>query len=186
MTESATQGWDARRAVARADIIPIKQAVWRGHRRRYGALDPGGSLLKSGRFHQAGDQFPNGPTWPALYTACELAAALGEIQRSIVQQDDLISYRFTEIWAQLERVLDCRDLDAIGVRFDDIFDDYDYSLGQQLGRAATDQEVEALLVPSATRLGDNLVIFPHLVRRRSVLVEVRSIDPNLIKRSLST
>jgi len=185
MTESARHGVDARRAATAADVIPFKQAVWRGHRRRFGALDPGGSLLRSGRFHQAIDQIPNGPTWPALYTACDLAGALGEIQRSIVRQDDLIEFRFTEIWAQLERVMDCRDIDAVGLRFEDLFDDYDYAPGQALGLAAIEHEVEALLVSSATRLGDNLIVFPQLLLPGSVLVEVRSIDPNLVKRSSS-
>jgi hypothetical protein len=186
MVETDAQGWDARRAVVRADVAPIKQAVWRGHRRRYDALDPSGSLLRSGRFHRARDQFPEGPTWPALYTACDLAVALGEIQRSIVRQDDLTDFRFTEIWVQFDRVLDCRNLAELETRDEELFDDFDYTSGQALARAALDRGVEALLVPSATRLGDNLIIFPHLRRPGSVLVEVRSIDPNLVKRSLAT
>jgi RES domain-containing protein len=186
MTTTAVQSWDARLAVASAEAIPFKQAVWRGHRRRFNALDPGGSLLRSGRFHRARDRFPNGPTWPVPYTACDLAIALGEIQRSIVRQDELTDFRFTEIWVELESVLDCRDIDLLGIRFEDLFDDFDYALGQTSAWAAAEREVEALLLPSATRLGDNLIIFPHLQRPDSVLVEVRSIDPHLVKRLPST
>ncbi|HEY7031146.1 MAG TPA: RES family NAD+ phosphorylase [Thermomicrobiales bacterium] len=185
MTESVEPRWDAELAVASADIIPFKQAVWRGHRRRYQPLDPSGSLRRSGRFHRATDQFPSNQTWPALYTACDLATALGEIQRSIVRQDDLIDMRFTEIWVEFDSVVDCRDLGALGLRFDDLFDDFDYGRGHALALAALGRQAEGLLVPSATRLGANLIIFPHRQRSRSVLVEVRSIDPRLVKHARS-
>ena len=107
-------GWTAQRAIARCDVQALKQAAWRGHRRRYAALDHGGSVLLSGRFHQAIDAFPANACWPVLYLALDLG-------------------------------------------------------------------VEGMLVPSATGLGDNLIVFSDLIRPGSVLVEVRSIDPNLIK-----
>jgi hypothetical protein len=145
MTDPVAPSWAAELAITSASVIPLKQAVWRGHRRRYQALDPSGSLLRTGRFHRGRDQFPSDQTRPALYAACELATALGEIQRSIVQQDDLIGMRFTEIWVEFERVLDCRDLGALGLRFDDLFDDFDYARGHALARAALAHGAEGLL-----------------------------------------
>ena len=105
---------------------------------------------------------------------------MGEIERNR-RTAPLGAYRFTEIWAQLEAVLDCRDLQALHVTEADLLDDTDYSTPQALARAARDFGVEGMLVPSATRLGDNLIVFPDRVRAGSVLVEVRSIDPNLSK-----
>jgi RES domain-containing protein len=160
--------------------VPIKQAVWRGHRRQYEALDHGGSLRGSGRFHRAANEYPADRSWPALYTALDLAVALGEVQRN-THGKRWHAYRFTEIWAQLEAVLDCRDLALLDLGEDDLLNDLDYSLGQDLAAAAIELGVEGLLVPSATRLGDNLIVFPHLVRTGSVLVAVRSIDPRLVK-----
>lgn len=175
------RGWNAQHAVDAGILIPLKQAVWRGHRRRYPAIDHGGSLRSSARFHQAAIDFPNGPTWPALYTAFDLAVALGELQRNI-RSENIDQYRFTEIWVQLEEVLDCRDLDALGLAEADLFDNTDFETPRALVAAAIDRNVEGIVVPSASRLGDNLIIFPHLVRTRSVVVEVRTIDPVLTKR----
>jgi RES domain-containing protein len=174
--------WDARYAVASGLIIPVKQAVWRGHRRRYAAIDHGGSLRSSARFHRAPADFPSGPSWPALYTALDLAVALAELQRNI-PADELDEFRFTEIWAQLEAVLDCRDLDSLGLAEVDVFDDEDFETPQAVAGAAIERGVEGILVPSASRLGDNLIVFPKLLRSTSVLVEVRSIDPVLVKHS---
>ncbi len=173
--------WDARQAVEAGIIIPVKGAVWRGRRRRYTALDHGGSLRSSARFHQAAKDFPHGPAWPALYTAFELAVALGELQRNI-RSEEIDQYRLTEIWVQLEEVLDCRDLAALGLVDADIFDNTDFETPRALAAAAIDRDVEGIIVPSASRLGDNLIVFPYLVRARSVVVEVRTIDPVLTKR----
>jgi hypothetical protein len=178
------EGWEPRLAVASCDVIQLKQSIWRGHRRRYEALDHGGSLRQSGRFHRAPSDFPAEQTWPCLYTALDLAVALGELQRNI-RPHEFGDYRFTEIWAQLEAVLDCRDLAALALSIEDLLAARDYSVGQALAAAACDLGVEGLLVPSATRLGDNLIVFPHLLRPESVLVAVRAIDPRLIKQRWS-
>jgi RES domain-containing protein len=171
---------DPRIAVGACDVIPTKQAVWRGHRRRYDALDHGGSLIFSGRFHRAPEEFATEETWPALYTRLDLAVALGELQRNI-RPHEFGDYRFTEIWVQLEAVLDCRDLEAVGLSADSLLGTRDYPAGQELAAAAVELGVEGILVPSATRLGDNLMVVPHLVRVGSVLAVVQSIDPRLVK-----
>jgi RES domain-containing protein len=95
-----------------------------------------------------------GNAWPALYTSLDLATALGEIQRNI-KLSGLKDYRVTEIWVQLEHVVDCREMPKTN-RF---LDDVDYSVGQSIAASAISQGAEAILVPSATLLGDNLVIF---------------------------
>jgi hypothetical protein len=105
---------------------------------------------------------------------------LGELQRNI-RPHEFGDYRFTEIWAQLEVVIDCRNPEALGLSPDRLLGARDYSAGQALAAAACQRGAEGVLVPSATRLGDNLIVFPHLLRSDSVLVVVRSVDPQLVK-----
>ncbi|MEA2598049.1 MAG: hypothetical protein QOF01_4518 [Thermomicrobiales bacterium] len=80
----------------------------------------------------------------------------------------------------LSQALDLLESD-LGLTEDDLLNDVDYSVGQALAAAAVELGFEGMLVPSATRLGDNLIDFPHLVRSDTVLVAVRSIDLHLVK-----
>ena len=67
-------------------MTPLALPIWRCHRAGYPADSAGGSLRISGRFHKATDTSPAHETWPALYSACSAAIALGEVVRNI--QDD--------------------------------------------------------------------------------------------------
>src|SRR5215211_4553539 len=124
-----------RQSLADCPVVPIKQAVWRGHRRHYEALDHAGSLLGSGRFHRAANEYPSDQSWPALYTALDLAVALGEVQRN-THGKRWHEYRFTEIWTQLEVVFDCREMHLLGIAEDDLLNNLDYSTGQALAAVA--------------------------------------------------
>lgn len=154
--------------------------MWRGHGRRYDARDHGGSRITSARYHQAINAFPPDDVWPALYTALELAVSLAEIMRARPSSHPR-DVRFSELVVELEAVVDCRDLDAIGIDRARLFADFDYSAGHALARAVRAAGGEAILVPSASLLGDNLVIFPDLVRTGSTIELVRAVDPNLTK-----
>jgi len=154
--------------------------VWRGHGIRYDALDHGGSLIMSARYHQAINAFPPDDVWPALYAGLELAVSLGEIMRSRPTSQPR-GVRFTEIVVELEAVADCRDLDLLRIDREHLFSDFDHMVGHALARAVRAAGAEAMLVPSASLLGDNLVVFPDLLRSGSSLLPVRSIDPNLTK-----
>jgi hypothetical protein len=175
-----TAVWDATRALTTLPLEPFGDAVWRGHRRRYDALSHHGSLVLSGRFHQAVDLFPADRTWPALYTALGLHVALGEIVRNI-EQRDLEAFRFTEIRVDLQAVLDCRDPLALGLTPANLLHDTDYAVPRALAAAAIDRGAEAIVVHSASLLGDNPIIFPHRLRPGSTLTAGRSIDPRLTK-----
>jgi RES domain-containing protein len=179
---SGKPGWDAPSAIEACPITSLKQAVWRGHRSKYDALDASGSRLVSARYHIAPPDASSGRSWPALYTALDLAVALAEVQRNI-QISALKDYRFTEIWVRLEAVFDFRDLYSLGLTADQLLDDHDYTLAQSIALAALDAGAEAILVPSASRLGDNLILFPDQIRSASVIQEVRFIDPHLVKRT---
>ena len=161
--------------------MPLKQGVWRGHRPKYGALDATGSYIVSARYHVAPRDAREDPFWPALYTSLDLATAIAEIERNIPIAS-LRDHRFTEIWVQLEAVIDCRDFGLLALPVSMLLNDYDYSHGQALAHAAHAAGGEGLLVPSATNIGDNLILFPDRIRAGSVLQEVRFVDPVFVKR----
>lgn len=135
----------------------------------------------SGRYNRGLDQFPEDQAWPALYLALSPEVALGEIVRHITPDlvADLNDYRVSELDAELEAVLDCRDAAALGLEPNDLVRDYDFEITQELASAAITQDAEGVLVPSATALGDNLIVFPALLRGGSRLRVISSRDPRL-------
>lgn len=158
-----------------------KGQAWRFHRRTYGATDSGGALLVSGRYHRAPDQFPRSDVWSALYLALSPEASLGEVVRHFTPQllPQLNEYRLSEIDVELEAVLDCRDAAAFGLSTEDLTRDYDFAITQEIAAAAIAQGAEGILVPSATGLGDNLVVLPAQLRSSSRLTVAGSRDPRL-------
>ena len=76
----------------------------------------------------------------------------------------LNDYRLSELSVRVRAVLDCRDPVPLGLRFDDLVHDTDYEATQAFGAAAFADGLEGLLVHSATRLGDNLILFPDNLR----------------------
>jgi RES domain-containing protein len=155
--------------------------AWRLHRRTYGATDSGGALLVSGRYHRAQDQFPRSEVWAALYLALSPEVSLGEVLRHSIPQllPQLNEYRLSELNVEMEAVLDCRDAVAFGRSPEDLIRDYDFTMTQEIAAAAIAQGADGILVPSATGLGDNLVVFPAQLRSDSRLAVVGGRDPRL-------
>jgi RES domain-containing protein len=175
-------GWDPAAAVASCRVVARRRSAWRAHNRKYAADDPGGSLRVSGRYNRGLDQFPVAESWPALYLALGQAICLGEVLRHLTPDRllTLANYRLTELQVTLSAVIDCRNVDQLGLALADLCDDLDYRVPQSLAAAAITRGVEAMLVPSAARLGDNLVVFPHCLRPSSRITVVRTVDPRLI------
>lgn len=173
--------WDAGLAVSRCPVIPWQGAAWRIHRQRYVATDPGGSLKTSGRYHRGADRFAAEATWPALYLALSPETALGELVRHITPEllPHLNGYRISELAVTLEAVVDCRDAALLGVSPAALVDDRDLETTQQIGAAAVALGFEGVLVPSATALGDNLIVFPTNLRSGSKLDVMSGRDPRL-------
>lgn len=90
-----------------------------------------------------------------------------------------LTHRYTRLEAVLQRVLDCRNLTLLGLEPEDLWDDFDYRIPQRLALAAIDREAEAILVPSATLLGDNLIVFPEYLQPDSKITILDFIEPNL-------
>lgn len=165
----AVDPWDAatvREAVAALPFAAWQGRAWRVHRNKYEATDPSGSLIVSGRYNHGADFFPSGDQWAALYTATTPDVALAEAWRYIEPDliDAVTEARLSEIAVMFSLILDCRNINALGIPEEALFDDWNYESGQALGRAVVERGAEAMLVPSATRLGDNLIVFTANLR----------------------
>lgn len=178
------EGWDAEAALAVCPVVSWEGRLWRMHKRRYPAQDPGGAHLVSGRYNRGLDRFPEGETFPALYLATEPEICLGEVYRHVTPEllPSLNDFRLSELSASLQEIADCRDPSALGFTLGHLSHDTDYEATQSLGAAARSLGLEGLLVPSATGLGDNLVIFPQNLRASSRLTVVSGRDPRLYVR----
>jgi RES domain-containing protein len=174
-------GWSAELAVRRCHVTHWHGAAWRIHRQRYAATDPGGSLKVSGRYHRGADRFAPEETWPALYLALDPETALGELVRHITPEllPHLNGYRVSELSVTLEAVVDCRDAALLGVSPAALVHDRDLGVTQQIGAAVVAAGFEGLFVPSATALGDNLVVFPANLQASSRLYLVSERNPRL-------
>jgi hypothetical protein len=108
-------------------------------------------------------------------------AAVGEFLRhsSAAALRRLAIMRLTRLSVEVGALIDCRDPVTMGLTLDDLIHDTDYRLTQQIGAASMALGVEGLLVPSATLLGDNLVVWSSQLRSTSRIVVVSSEDPRL-------
>jgi RES domain-containing protein len=174
-------GGDAGPLAENWPVSPWRGTAWRMHRRKYLATDPGGSLKVSGRYNRGLDQFALEQTWPALYLAIAPETCLGELLRHVTVEHlpHLNDYRLSELSLDLEVICDCRDMSAIGLAPADLWHDTDFRVTQELAASTIARGAEGMLVPSATRLGDNLVLFPTQLRPTSLISVIGSRDPRL-------
>lgn len=173
--------WDATQSVAACAIVAWQGHAWRMHKRKYLATDAAGSWKVSGRYNQGIDLFSDSEAWHAFYLALGAEVCLGEILRHIEPEilPSLNDYRMTELAVQLSTVLDCRDLVALGLGPADLWHDTDCRVPRRLARAAIARGVEGMLVPSATRLGDNLIVFSDQLCADASIEIVGARDPAL-------
>lgn len=177
----APKGWDAASTVAFCPVLEWEGAAWRMHKRRYAADDPGGAKKVSGRYNLGRDQFPEERAFGALYLALGPETCLGEIVRHVesIGLGSLNDYRLSELSVHANRVADCRDPALLGLPLEALMDDFDWAVPQALGEAAFRGGLGGVLVVSATRLGDNLVLFPENLDPDSRVEVVSSRDPRL-------
>lgn len=176
--------------------IPWRGEVWRAHQCAYPGDSTGGSRRFSARYNRGADSLPEGTgwdeayraglVWEALYTGLSYGVCLGEFTRhlsptTLVQK--LRALCLTQLRADLAVVLDCTNLAALGIAEDDLLRDGDYETGQALAQAARERGAEALLLPSATRIGENdarvLIVFPDTLRPGSAVRVVKTVRPTL-------
>lgn len=177
----APKGWDAASALASCPVLAWEGRAWRMHNRRYAAEDAGGARQISGRYNFGLDQFPEEHAFGALYLALKPEICLGEILRHVepVGLTSLNGYRLSELSVRAGRVADCRDPERLGLPLEYLMDDFDLSASRALGEAVFGRGLEGMLVVSATRLGDNLVLFPENLGPDSRVETVFSREPRL-------
>jgi RES domain-containing protein len=177
---SRARRWDAGAAIKEFPQQPWHGDAWRAHGSQFAATDSTGARLKTGRFHRAVDLFPDGPTWPVLYLALARDTCLAEVIRNATALP-LRQYRITRLRVALEAVLDCRDVAAMGISLDQLLNDVNLDAPHALAAAAIARGAEAIMVPSATLLGDNLVLFIDQLRPGSIIEALDYVEPRLTK-----
>lgn len=145
--------------------------AWRLHAARYAPDDPGGSYRVSGRYNRGKDFFGEDEVFPALYLATSPEVSLGEKQRHLtsVNLPRMKNQVLSEFCVRLQAVYDLSKPEELGIDGKGLADDHDYSFSQSLSAALRQRGAEAFLIPSATLLGINLVVFPDRLRDRSSL-----------------
>lgn len=175
------EGWDAAAALAARPNMGWEGHLWRMHKRRYRADDPGGARLVSGRYNRGLDRFSKEETFPALYLATAPEICLGELYRHVTPEllPSLNGFRLSELSVDLRKISDCRDAEPLGLLAAHLVHDTDYEATQALGAAANSLGLEGILVPSATGLGDNLILFPQNLLAGSRIEVISGRDPRL-------
>lgn len=177
---SRARRWDAAAAIRNLPLQPWQGDAWRAHGSEYAATDATGARLKTGRFHRAADLFPDGPTWPVLYLALARDVCLAEVIRNATALP-LRRYRITRLRLALTAILDCRDVATLGISLDALLNDVNLDPPQELAAVAIARGAEAIIVPSATLLGDNIVLFIDQLRADSAMQALDYVEPRLTK-----
>ncbi len=182
--------WNARAAVAARPLVPLAAVAWRLHARHRAADDDGGSLRYTARYHRAAADYPAPRRhWRALYLALAPEVAVAEGLRYAQAGLRLQPQRLSELAVQLSAVLDCSDPAVVGLTHADLWQPIPgsppaslkalegaYLISQRLAWVARARGAEALIVPSATRLGNNLVLFKDRLRPGSSIRVVAGRD----------
>lgn len=179
--------WDPSAAVERCPAIKWHGDVWRGHRQAYQATSDDGSGRASGRYHRAPDCFPHQRVWRALYTSLLPETAVLEVARNYPASSwPPKNYRFTELRVTLSVVRDCRDPAVLGLGPLDLCDDSPdddchtrtWKPPQSLAEAAIRLSAEAIIVPSCSLRGSNLIVLTENMRPTSSIEETgKHFDP---------
>jgi len=161
----------------------------------YQAVDSLGSVSYSGRVYrhisprwtctsgagarQAGGRWNPPDSFPVIYTALSERTIVAEFyrfaERSNFPPAILLPRRLCVLQVDLRAVLDLRsadDLAAVGLAVADLEGD-DWDPCREIGDAAHKLELEGLLAPSATGVGDILAIFELHLRPQSAVTEVQ-------------
>jgi len=115
-----------------------------------------------------------------LYLALGRDICLGEVVRHATALP-LGPYRLSRLRVELQAVLDCRDVTSVGLSLHDLVASSDYQRPQQLAAAALALGVEGMLIPSATLLGANLIVFVDRMRVESRIEMLDYVEPNLAR-----
>ena len=151
------------------DSQPFVGNAWRvvGSRR-----DPMRGSTANGRWGAPGE-------FEVLYTACDREGALAEIGYRMSLEPiwpGKINHELHRVEVALDRVLDLTDFSLLakfGIH-EESFAGHRYDAEQAVSAAARFLEFQAIRVPNARYLGNNLVVYPDLVGALNGLTHVGS------------
>lgn len=148
-------------------------------------MNADGSLGGIGGRFNAGNESAMKPSFRALYTSVESAAALLEVirhlghksvdARDVVALDDLAMRVLSQLDVKLQQVFDWSRDGELKHALTSPSSTVSHAYTQQLAAAAIAAGAEAILVPSATGIDANLVIFPDGLTNDSRAEVVRQI-----------
>jgi RES domain-containing protein len=160
---------------------PRSGRAWRCHHRSRSVLNAEGSLAAGGGRFNAGVDSDVKPPFRGLYASIESAAALLEVvrhlgyrspdRRHVVALDAIAMRVLTQIDVELQRVFDWRAEPGLRENLNHV----SYRQTQQLAGAAFGAGAEGILVPSATGIDTNLVVFVDNLGDGSRIEVVRQI-----------
>lgn len=178
-----------------APVLDVReQRLFRAHSKRIPADNFDGHLYAAGRAHLRG-------SGEIVYLGLEKSLPLAErirhlhmnphglmAEQLVVRlKEELRSVRITA--CRLESpapvdILDLGDLTVIGINEAEYLEDHDWELGpylsQEVGESIRHARWAGALLPSATRLGPALVLFPRNWPHGTVLVPTEHWDPPLV------
>lgn len=132
-----------------------------GFRHQPPSFDP----LSGEGARRAGGRCNPPDSFPVLYLCLSTSCVRAELDRAAAQQglavDDLLPREVYRIELALDRVLDLRSedvLDQLGVEFDDLLG-RDLNEPRRIGALAHELGIQALILPSATGVGQVIAVF---------------------------
>lgn len=158
--------------LARAPTVRLACTAFRNQPPGFDPRSGAGARRRGGRFNR-----PNG--FPVLYLALSAETAGAELRRGAQEMGlpiaAVLPRELFQYDVELDRVIDLRDQatrDAVRASLDELLA-ADRTRSHQIGEAALRLGIQALVCPSATGIGDVLVVFvdnlgsgtcePHLV-----------------------
>jgi hypothetical protein len=161
---------EAKARVAGCHLVPWAGIAWRVHNPANDPLIPGDA---SGRFNRGPYDVAAGEaSWLALYLSDSEVVAAYEYIRTLkrtlgARLASLQELAASEVEVDLQKVLVLTDPQVIGMTEAQLLLEVDFSGPipvdpQLIALAAREKGAEAIIAPSATRRGQNIILFPDI------------------------
>ena len=142
--------------------ISLDASCYRIVSQKYDTLNTNGSLLYPGRY--------NSGEFLVLYTSDSREVCEAELARKTEIKTKLI-YKIAKLNVKLRKVFDLtneKNLKALDIQEDNLIGG-SWNLTQHIASLAYQKGYEALLVPSATGKGNNIILFPENFTKDSTI-----------------
>lgn len=142
--------------------ISLNASCYRIVSQKYDALNTNGSLLYPGRY--------NSGEFLVLYTSDSREVCAAELARKTEIKTKLV-YKIAKLKVKLRKVFDLtneKNLKTLDIQEDNLIGS-SWNLTQHIASLAYRKGYEALLVPSATGKGNNIILFPENFTKDSTI-----------------